>query len=368
MSLDINKTYKTILAGAREGRFVTYGELAAASGVEWKKARRPLPQQLGQLVTIAHERGWPLLSAIVVNKDQVDSGALEGDSLAGFLAAADMVGLKVDDPKSFLRDQQKAVFEWAKKAPDELGLPEAESDDGPAGPRFVQYFQPVLDALRAHGGEATPDKVFAWIKDHNDVPAEEIEGLNKGGQSKFENKVAWARFYLAKAGLIDGSKRGIWPLTSEGLNTTLTHAQALGVFQDVQTQFKTGEDEEESAPDVLSGHALFADPERSFWFVGAVWTDDQSPRFFAEGLWQNGYDEKFADDVKRMKPGDRIAIKASFTRKNNLPFDNRGKAVSCMRIKAIGTITANPGDGKTVKVDWQPLNPPSSNSKSSSPP
>ena len=59
-----------------------------------------------------------------------------------------------------------------------------------------------------------------------------------------------------------------------------------------------------------------------------------------------------------MKPGDRIAIKASFTRKNNLPFDNRGKAVSCMRIKATGTITANLGDGKTVKVDWQPLNPP----------
>jgi 5-methylcytosine-specific restriction protein B len=28
-----------------------------------------------------------------------------------------------------------------------------------------------------------------------------------------------------------------------------------------------------------------------------------------------------------------------------------------MRIKAIGTITANRGDGKTVEVDWQELNP-----------
>jgi len=208
VSLNINKTYKAILAGARERRFVTYGELASASGVEWKKARRPLPQQLGQLVKIAHKRGWPLLSAIVVNKDQVDSGALEGESLAGFIAAADMVGLKVDEPQTFLRDQQKAVFDWAKTAPDELGLPEPESDDA-AGPRFLQYLQPVLDALRAHEGEATPDKVFAWIKDHHDLPIEDIEGVTQGGQSKFENKVGWARFYLAKAGLIDGSKRGV---------------------------------------------------------------------------------------------------------------------------------------------------------------
>ena len=29
-----------------------------------------------------------------------------------------------------------------------------------------------------------------------------------------------------------------------------------------------------------------------------------------------------------------------------------------MRIKAIGTITQNVGDGKTVKVDWKRLEPP----------
>jgi 5-methylcytosine-specific restriction protein B len=58
-----------------------------------------------------------------------------------------------------------------------------------------------------------------------------------------------------------------------------------------------------------------------------------------------------------MRPGDRIAIKSTFVRKYNLPFDNRGKPVSCMRIKAIGTIIENVGDGKTVKVDWRPLDP-----------
>jgi 5-methylcytosine-specific restriction protein B len=59
-----------------------------------------------------------------------------------------------------------------------------------------------------------------------------------------------------------------------------------------------------------------------------------------------------------MKPGDRIAIKASFTRKNDVPFQNHGRAASVMRIKSIGTITANRGDGLTVEVDWQELDPP----------
>ncbi|TIV16454.1 MAG: hypothetical protein E5V99_31240, partial [Mesorhizobium sp.] len=69
MSLNINKSYKAILEAARQGRFVTYGEVAAASGMEWKKARRPLPLQLDQLVLVSHERGWPLISAIVVSKE-----------------------------------------------------------------------------------------------------------------------------------------------------------------------------------------------------------------------------------------------------------------------------------------------------------
>lgn len=59
-----------------------------------------------------------------------------------------------------------------------------------------------------------------------------------------------------------------------------------------------------------------------------------------------------------MQPGDRIAVKAAFVKKHNLPFDNRGRPVSCMRIKAIGTVTDNFGDGRTVKVDWEPLEPP----------
>ena len=286
----------------------------------------PIPQHLDQLVKISHERGWPLLSAIVVNKENVETGELAGESLAGFLAAVDKIGVPVEDPQAFLKQQQQAVFAWAENAPEQLPDLTVEHSIGSAGPRFVHYFNPVLDALRALGGSAAPESVFDWVRGHLDVPAEELEGVNKGGQSKFQNKVAWARFYLAKAGLIDASKRGVWALTPEGVNTTLSHAEALQIFRSIQSQFKTSANDEEEAPDLISTEELFADPDRRFWFVGAAWggTDDQTPRFLSEGIWQNGFHDKFTDEVKSMKPGDRIAIKAAFVSKNNLPFDNLG--------------------------------------------
>ncbi|GAB1594740.1 McrB family protein [Lysobacter claricitrinus] len=95
------------------------------------------------------------------------------------------------------------------------------------------------------------------------------------------------------------------------------------------------------------------------WFVGASYggTDDQTPRFLSEGIWENGYEDKHLDLVRSMRTGDRIAIKSSYTRKHGLPFETRGQAVSVMAIKAIGTITENLNDGQRVKVDWEKVEP-----------
>ena len=100
---------------------------------------------------------------------------------------------------------------------------------------------------------------------------------------------------------------------------------------------------------------------RPVWFVGASYggTDDQTERFLRAGIWENGWgaygDHRFRDVVKSIRPGDRIAIKSTYRRKNGLSFDNRGEFISTMRIKATGVVTGNSGDGITVKVDWQPV-------------
>jgi len=98
------------------------------------------------------------------------------------------------------------------------------------------------------------------------------------------------------------------------------------------------------------------DGEVSYWIGGAYFGDrephDQSEEFVAEGIWENGYETKLTDKVNLMKVGDKIAIKSTFTQTKDLPFDNRGNTVSCMAIKAIGTIVANRQDGRVVEVEW----------------
>jgi hypothetical protein len=95
------------------------------------------------------------------------------------------------------------------------------------------------------------------------------------------------------------------------------------------------------------------------WFVGAAYsgTDDQLPRFMKEAMWESGREDKHLDVVRSMRPGERIAVKSSYTRKRDLPFDNRGQTVSVMAIKAIGTITENMNDGRHVRVDWTKVEP-----------
>lgn len=97
-------------------------------------------------------------------------------------------------------------------------------------------------------------------------------------------------------------------------------------------------------------------PENNYWMLGAFWSDneppDQTKRFLDEGIWQNGYKDRYLDEVRSMRVGDNIAIKAASTQRHNLPFDARGETVSRMTIKAIGTVVANRGDGRTIEVEW----------------
>jgi hypothetical protein len=94
----------------------------------------------------------------------------------------------------------------------------------------------------------------------------------------------------------------------------------------------------------------------TFWFVGASFgkTDDQTERFVSAGIWEIHNPHKADRElVTAMKAGDRIAIKAAYVQKNNLPFDGRGHSVSALRIKARGTVRANPGTGERIEVDWE---------------
>lgn len=91
-----------------------------------------------------------------------------------------------------------------------------------------------------------------------------------------------------------------------------------------------------------------------FWVAGADWDgEDQTAEFIEKGIWQNGYTDKYLDRVNAIQAGDRIAIKAIYGQKYNMPFNNYGCLVSCMKVKAIGTVKKNLNDGRTLEVEWE---------------
>ena len=108
-----------------------------------------------------------------------------------------------------------------------------------AGPQFVKYFPEVISALKNLGNSGTPSEVREQIAAKCNLTDDELNEQTKSGINKFENQVAWARFYLAKAGYIDSSKRGVWSLTEKGMHSSLSHKEAIKVFNQVHSAFQT---------------------------------------------------------------------------------------------------------------------------------
>jgi restriction system protein len=106
------------------------------------------------------------------------------------------------------------------------------------GPQFVKYFRPVIDALKELGNSGTPSEVREIIAKKFNLSDDELNETMASGTPRFLNQVAWARFYLNKAGYIASSKRGVWSLTEKGQASNLTDEQALEVFQTIQDQFQ----------------------------------------------------------------------------------------------------------------------------------
>lgn len=82
-------------------------------------------------------------------------------------------------------------------------------------PQFVSYFAPVHRAMQKLSGEATPIQVYAYIAQHEGLLPEEIAQTNQNGRATFENRAAWARFYLTKAGWMYSPKHGVWALSEK---------------------------------------------------------------------------------------------------------------------------------------------------------
>jgi len=123
--LDFVKSLKHLKHAAKNRRCTSYGELAAASGVPWSKARHQMNGQNGhldRLLDICYARSLPLLTAICVNQGNLDDGELGDAALAGFASGAKRLGLSVHDEREFHRKCRDECWAWGdNEQPEEAG-------------------------------------------------------------------------------------------------------------------------------------------------------------------------------------------------------------------------------------------------------
>ena len=96
---------------------------------------------------------------------------------------------------------------------------------------FLKWMPYVLDALREHGGSATPREVYDTVARLAKVPDEVRYAKLNSGAFRYTTNISFARQYLLWEGYLASPKHGLWMLTPAGQNKTLSLDEAGRIFR-----------------------------------------------------------------------------------------------------------------------------------------
>jgi restriction system protein len=96
-------------------------------------------------------------------------------------------------------------------------------------PDFQTLMLPLLDITSDGKLHRHSDVSDALATQFNLTDAEKKELLPSGRQARFDNRVAWARAYLKKAGLVENTGRGIFRITDQGQQLLKSHPARIDI-------------------------------------------------------------------------------------------------------------------------------------------
>lgn len=85
--------------------------------------------------------------------------------------------------------------------------------------KYDELFNPLLTVMHQLGGSATIEEIEKGIIKLLNLKEPEISDIHRGVRTKLEYRLAWARTYLKKYGIIQNSEQGVWSLTPKGKKT-----------------------------------------------------------------------------------------------------------------------------------------------------
>ena len=97
-------------------------------------------------------------------------------------------------------------------------------------PTYRELMNPLLHALRELGGSGSIEEIAQKVAELSDLP-EEILNLphnpEKSSRTEIEYRLAWARTYLKKYGILDNSDLGVWVIVPEKRDITKVNPQEV---------------------------------------------------------------------------------------------------------------------------------------------
>ena len=94
-------------------------------------------------------------------------------------------------------------------------------------PDYQTIMLPLLKSAQDGAEHTMREAVERLAVEFNLTQEEQTELLPSGQQAIFTNRVAWARFYLKKAGLIDSPRRGSFKITERGTSVLKASPTAI---------------------------------------------------------------------------------------------------------------------------------------------
>ena len=85
-------------------------------------------------------------------------------------------------------------------------------------PTFDFLMNPLISVLRHLGGSGSVDEIYEKVVELEDIPEDILAKMHdpeKSNQTEVGYRLAWARTYLKKYGLLENSSRGVWALTTK---------------------------------------------------------------------------------------------------------------------------------------------------------
>lgn len=123
-------------------------------------------------------------------------------------------------------------------------------------PTFDRLMNPLLRSLRALGGSGSVEEIYDKVVELEKLPDDVLSQLHdpeKSNQTEVAYRLAWARTYLKKYGLLENSTRGVWALTAKAKETEQMDPQdVVRTVRSLDKKESAGTDTETTVPAEVS--------------------------------------------------------------------------------------------------------------------